>query len=881
MRWPSVRGAARVLALAAGLLALALPLTIMAAQGGASPYQWTTSVAGSSQLHGVVWDGSQFVAFGDGGAVFTSPDGQSWSAAKSGTDKALQAAAWSGKNLVAVGSEGLLLQSADAKAWSVKAHGLPAAASAVAYGQLKADKGLFVAVGPQGLLLTSHNGSAWKHRVSGTAQNLNAVTYGDGLFVAVGDAGAIITSADGKQWSPASGASASLQGVAFGNGLYVAVGQNGALFTSADGRVWTAAQDPQQESLNAVAFTGIGFVAVGQGGGIVRSADGQSWAAEQSPLSTWLHGVAYGQSHVVAVGDGGIVVLAVTPYYIGGVVTVQTSGQPIAGVTLSAAGVANPGPYTATSSATGSYQINNLPNNDTYTVTPTGGAGWTFTPATASVPIAGATATQNFVVTANTITARVTNSTGAPITPTITATGGGNTFTVTAAAPLANSSSQNYIVRVPPGIYTVTASADHTMFTPASIPNVDASAGSPNITATPFVGVAAYLQAGHFYVGDCGAGNTTTPIQGVIVTATDGTNTYTAVSDSAGAFQFFLATGTWTLHFAKGGTMFCPDNGTPNYYTLTVGATDVTSYAWFGQGSYSISGTVTIGGGVAPLKGATMTLGGDATATTTTNTNGYYIFNYLSAGTYTVTPSYTPSLIFSPASSGTLTLGPSQTNINFDASTPIFTGKVTDSATLLGILGVTITADDGNGHVFTAATLSNGTYKLPVIPGTYTLTPTAPAGTTYTFNPASLSPAIDTGTLANQNFTATQIFPVSGYVYVGPATTTGIPGVTITATINSVLYDTQTTDANGHFSFNLPEGVANQVTFNLSKAGFTFTNNPFPYTVSGAYSGLVFYGSESYSVTGTVMLGSAGLQNVKVTLTPGGLNALTDPSGSF
>ena len=893
MRWPSVRGAARVLALAAGLLALALPLTIMAGQGGASPYQWTTSVAGSSQLHGVVWDGTQFVAFGDGGAVYTSPDGQKWTAAQSGTDKALQAAAWSGKSLVAVGSEGLLLQSPDAKAWSVKAHGLPAAATAVAYGQIKAEKGLFVAVGPQGLIFTSHDGSIWKHRVSGTTQNLNAVTYGDGLFVAVGDAGAILPSADGKQWAPASGASVSLQGVAFGNGLYVAVGQNGAIYTSADARAWSAAQAPQGESLTAVTYTGMGFVAVGQGGAILRSADGQSWAAEQSPLSTWLHGVTYGQGHVVAVGDGGIVVLAGTPLYIGGTVTItNASGQPIYGVTVTATvGTTN---YSAPTNATGTYQISNLPDNTTYALTASGGGGsWTFTPTQPSVTLSGSSVgNANFYLNNPTsITTKVINNTTSALTPTIIATGGGgNTFTYTPTSPILAPSGSNAtytnLLKVAPGTYTITASGDHAMFTPASIPSVDCTSSPVNLSGTPFTAVAAYLQAGHVFIGTCPAGGST-PIQGVTVTATDGTNTYTTVSDSAGAFQFFLATGTWTLHFVKGGTMFCPNSGTPNYYTLTVGSVDLNTYAWYGQGSYSISGTVTIAAEVAPLKNAMMTIAGTGGTpdpspnTVTTNTNGYYIFNYLPVGTYTVTPSYSPALIFSPANSGTLTVNSSLTGVNFDAATPMFTGTVTDSATALVISGVTITADDGSGHVFTAATNAGGTYELPVVPGTYTLTPTAPPGTTYTFNPASLTKPIDAGTLAGQDFAATGIFPVSGYVYVGPATTAGIPGVTITATINSVLYDTQTTDANGHFSFNLPEGLANQATFNLSKAGFTFTPNPFTYTVTSAYSGLLFYGTESYSVTGTVMLGSAGLQNVKVTLTPGGLNALTDSSGNF
>ena len=37
---------------------------------------WVTQSAGSfSDLHGITWNGSQFVAVGDSGSILTSPDG--------------------------------------------------------------------------------------------------------------------------------------------------------------------------------------------------------------------------------------------------------------------------------------------------------------------------------------------------------------------------------------------------------------------------------------------------------------------------------------------------------------------------------------------------------------------------------------------------------------------------------------------------------------------------------------------------------------------------------------------------------------------------------------------------------------------------------------
>lgn len=55
--------------------------------------------------------------------------------------------------------------------------------------------------------------------------------------------------------------------------------------------------------------------------------------------------------------------------------------------------------------------------------------------------------------------------------------------------------------------------------------------------------------------------------------------------------------------------------------------------------TYSISGTVTIGG--ATISGVTVSLTGDTSLVTTTDANGNYAFSGVTAGTYTVTPTMT------------------------------------------------------------------------------------------------------------------------------------------------------------------------------------------------------------------------------------------------
>jgi hypothetical protein len=68
-------------------------------------------VGGTASLRGVAWTGALFVAVGDLGAIFTSPDGSGWTARVTGTGAGLAGVAWSGASLVAVGEGGALLVS--------------------------------------------------------------------------------------------------------------------------------------------------------------------------------------------------------------------------------------------------------------------------------------------------------------------------------------------------------------------------------------------------------------------------------------------------------------------------------------------------------------------------------------------------------------------------------------------------------------------------------------------------------------------------------------------------------------------------------------------------------------------------------------------------
>ncbi|MGB7541925.1 MAG: fibronectin type III domain-containing protein [Burkholderiales bacterium] len=278
---------------------------------------WTagTSLA-ATNLRGVAY-GAAYVAVGDAGTMFSSPDGITWTPQISNVTTDLNAAIYGG-NYVAVGIGGVILQSSDSVTWTPRTSPTPSSLNAVTTN----GGGVYAAVGAAGTIITSSDTVTWTPAVSGiTPNDLYAVTYGNGLYVAVGASGTLLTSADASNWTlqavTPSTASA-LRGVAYGSAtvggtatpLFVAVGDAGTLVTSPDGVNWTLQSPIGSSTLNAVTF-GHQFIAVGNGGSIFTSVDGVTWPAATSvtpATSSNLYGVAhnatdpYGYSAVGAAG---------------------------------------------------------------------------------------------------------------------------------------------------------------------------------------------------------------------------------------------------------------------------------------------------------------------------------------------------------------------------------------------------------------------------------------------------------------------------------------------------------------------------------------------------------------------------------------------------
>lgn len=264
---------------------------------------WTKrSTANDEYLYGVTFGNGNFAAVGEGGEIFTSPDGLNWTRRLAtpvlGVKKYFNGIAYGGGTFVVVGREGSIITSPDGINWAARNSGTSEFLGGAAYGN-----NTFVTVGDNGKVLTSTDGINWTARASGTTQYLWRAAYGNGAFVAVGENGAIVTSPDGTTWTArTSGTTNNLTGVTYGNGIFIAVGANGALLTSPDGENWTSRPSPG--NLDGVTYGNGIFVAAGGSGTILTSPDGVNWTSRESGITDYLYGVNYNNGTFIVPGRG-------------------------------------------------------------------------------------------------------------------------------------------------------------------------------------------------------------------------------------------------------------------------------------------------------------------------------------------------------------------------------------------------------------------------------------------------------------------------------------------------------------------------------------------------------------------------------------------------
>ncbi len=203
-----------------------------------------------------------------------------------------------------------------------------------------------------------------------------------------------------------------------------------------------------------------------------------------------------------------------------------------------------------------------------------------------------------------------------------------------------------------------------------------------------------------------------------------GTASATTTADSSGSYTFAgVANGTYTVTPSRLGYTFTPGNRTAVVSGANVTAADFTATAQ----TFAISGTISPAAGG---NGATVTLSGAASATTTANSSGNYAFSGLANGTYAVTPSRT-GYAFNPSTQAATVSGADVTGVNFTAQTsPTFSISGTISPTTGGS-GATVTLS--GAAAATTITDAAGNYTFGALgTGTYSITP---ANTGFTFTP--------------------------------------------------------------------------------------------------------------------------------------------------
>ena len=272
---------------------------------------WTklTPAPTSNRLYNIIFANNGFVAVGNAGTIFTSPNEFSWAQKTSNTTNNLGGVAYGKGIYVAVDFTYIpakIFSSTNTDTWELKFNS-PKWLSSVVFGNDQ-----FVAVG--GNIFNSTDGVAWNEISPVILGNFSGLGFFNNTFIAVGDV--IYTSTNGTEWTSAFLPSESVhfRGIAYGNGTYVAAGWNwsdwsAVVYTSSNGSDWSKRTEGLAglKQLNRVVFSGNTFVAVGNGGTILTSSDGITWTAATSGTTSNLNGIACSNSACVIVGDQGTI----------------------------------------------------------------------------------------------------------------------------------------------------------------------------------------------------------------------------------------------------------------------------------------------------------------------------------------------------------------------------------------------------------------------------------------------------------------------------------------------------------------------------------------------------------------------------------------------
>ena len=266
----------------------------------------------------------------------------------------------------------------------------------------------------------------------------------------------------------------------------------------------------------------------------------------------------------------------------------------------------------------------------------------------------------------------------------------------TVASVTANASGGYLVSDLANGSYTITPTKPGFTFSPA-VTTVTSTGVNQTVNFT--ASVQTWTISGTVSTGS-----------GTLLTLSGAASASTS-ADSAGNYTFTgLVNGNYSVTPSKAGSAF-----TPASQPVTVNGANMTGVNFTGTTvpTWSISGTLSP---ASVGSGAVVTLTGAASATTTANGSGVYMFSGLANGTYTVTPSKS-SVAFTPLNRAVSINGSNVTTVDFAGQVVTPTADYPDLSVIVPPAQISITGTDPNRlFLYTHDTFNGGSGPLEIQP---------------------------------------------------------------------------------------------------------------------------------------------------------------------
>ncbi|PKK92127.1 MAG: hypothetical protein CVV64_01535 [Candidatus Wallbacteria bacterium HGW-Wallbacteria-1] len=471
------------------------------------------------------------------------------------------------------------------------------------------------------------------------------------------------------------------------------------------------------------------------------------------------------------------------------------SMEGVGGVIISA----NPGSLVTVTGADGRYLFTDMAEG-TYTVTPVHGS-LTFLPQTKTVTLDSDRLGENF-------TADVVIQTYSVAGHAYLQAGGGLqgvTMELTdqsglSLSTLTDSGGFWKIEGLKAGSYRVAPVKPQWEFNPgyADITDLNTDRTGVDFTGSqPYYEIQGYLRDGT----GTGVSGVSVEIVGKGVYLTDGIGKFRAVNILPGTYQIIPRATDKSF--------------TPSTMSVKLGPSRTDANFFLVETRHFISGYVRSNG--VALPGVTLRLSNGRE--TITGSGGFYKFDEVVSGTFSLTPSMI-GYAFNPVNRTISLVSADSAGNDFDATSATYgvSGKILTSAGL-PLQGVTVvvgeksTATDLNG-LFSVTGLASGTWQI------------TPSRSGYTFSPQTLLATVGPDSTAN-NFSASRTYSVSGRLL---SSNDGTP--IRTARIDISPGGETWSDDSGNYSIQGLNAGTYQIT--PSRSGFTFTPASWTFTVSGA-----------------------------------------------